>query len=170
MQDQSTSREIELLYRITQELLSSKKELQATLTAVLGHMACDGMERGSITIYDRPRNEILIEASHGLSARQHERGRYRPGEGVIGQVVERGEPALIQSIDDEPLFVGCGMMVGVKDGKAVSVAGDPNHPVNDGKLCPKGLCEHLQAVRRARRESASLLRKILRKHRYERDE
>src|SRR5215813_1439326 len=38
--------------------------------------------------------------------------------------------------------VGCGMLVGVKDGKAVSVRGNPNHPVNHGMLCPKGLAEH----------------------------
>src|SRR5713101_7316010 len=38
--------------------------------------------------------------------------------------------------------VGCGMYIGVKDGKAVSVRGNPNHPVNLGKLCPKGLAEH----------------------------
>ena len=38
--------------------------------------------------------------------------------------------------------VGCGMLVGVKDGKAVSVRGNPDHPVNLGKLCPKGLSEH----------------------------
>ncbi|HEV7762672.1 MAG TPA: molybdopterin-dependent oxidoreductase, partial [Acidimicrobiales bacterium] len=38
--------------------------------------------------------------------------------------------------------VGCGMLVGVRDGKAVSVKGDPDHPVNEGRLCPKGLSEH----------------------------
>ncbi|HEY1469874.1 MAG TPA: molybdopterin-dependent oxidoreductase [Candidatus Acidoferrum sp.] len=38
--------------------------------------------------------------------------------------------------------VGCGMFVGVKDGKAVSVRGNPEHPVNRGLLCPKGLSEH----------------------------
>jgi assimilatory nitrate reductase catalytic subunit len=38
--------------------------------------------------------------------------------------------------------VGCGMLVGIKDGKAVSVRGNPDHPVNLGKLCPKGLSEH----------------------------
>ena len=31
--------------------------------------------------------------------------------------------------------VGCGMLVGVKDGRAVTVRGNPNHPVNLGKLC-----------------------------------
>jgi anaerobic selenocysteine-containing dehydrogenase len=48
--------------------------------------------------------------------------------------------------------VGCGMFLGVKDGRAVSVRGNPNHPVNLGKLCPKGLSEHytLEAPNRAR--------------------
>jgi assimilatory nitrate reductase catalytic subunit len=38
--------------------------------------------------------------------------------------------------------VGCGMYLGVKDGKAVAARGDPDHPVNEGTLCPKGLSEH----------------------------
>jgi assimilatory nitrate reductase catalytic subunit len=38
--------------------------------------------------------------------------------------------------------VGCGMFIGVKDGLAVSVRGNPAHPVNRGMLCPKGLSEH----------------------------
>ena len=38
--------------------------------------------------------------------------------------------------------VGCGMLVGVRDGAAVAVMGDPDHPVNCGRLCPKGLSEH----------------------------
>ena len=38
--------------------------------------------------------------------------------------------------------VGCGMLVGTREGKAVAVKGNPDHPVNRGKLCPKGLSEH----------------------------
>src|SRR5687768_14562019 len=47
--------------------------------------------------------------------------------------------------------VGCGMFVGVKDGRAVSVRGNPDHPVNRGLLCPKGLSEHytIHALNRA---------------------
>lgn len=47
--------------------------------------------------------------------------------------------------------VGCGMQIGVKDGRAVAVRGDEQHPVNLGKLCPKGLSEHhiLEAPDRA---------------------
>ncbi len=48
--------------------------------------------------------------------------------------------------------VGCGMFIGVKDGRAVSVRGNPDHPVNRGMLCPKGLSEHhtISADNRAR--------------------
>ena len=42
--------------------------------------------------------------------------------------------------------VGCGMFIGVKDGRAVGVRGNPDHPVNAGVLCPKGTME---AVARA---------------------
>ena len=38
--------------------------------------------------------------------------------------------------------VGCGMLLGVKDGRVVTSLGNPDHPVNRGKLCPKGLAEH----------------------------
>jgi anaerobic selenocysteine-containing dehydrogenase len=38
--------------------------------------------------------------------------------------------------------VGCGMFIGVKNGRAVSVRGNPDHPANFGTLCPKGLSEH----------------------------
>jgi assimilatory nitrate reductase catalytic subunit len=48
--------------------------------------------------------------------------------------------------------VGCGMFIGVKDGRAVSVRGNPDHPVNRGMLCPKGISEHhtIAAENRAR--------------------
>ena len=48
--------------------------------------------------------------------------------------------------------VGCGMFIGVRDSRAVSVRGNPDHPVNRGMLCPKGLSEHhtIDAENRAR--------------------
>lgn len=47
--------------------------------------------------------------------------------------------------------VGCGMLVGTRAGKVVTSRGDPDHPVNRGKLCPKGLAEHyvIEAENRA---------------------
>ena len=37
--------------------------------------------------------------------------------------------------------VGCGLYIGVKDGRAVAVEGNPAYPVNHGRLCIKGLYE-----------------------------
>ena len=34
--------------------------------------------------------------------------------------------------------VGCGMIVHTLGGNVVNVEGDPDHPINEGSLCPKG--------------------------------
>ena len=54
--------------------------------------------------------------------------------------------------------VGCGMLVGTREGKAVAVRGNPDHPVNRGKLCPKGLSEH-QILDAPTRAKTPMLRK-----------
>ena len=48
--------------------------------------------------------------------------------------------------------VGCGMLLGLRNNKVVTSRGNPDHPVNCGKLCPKGLAEHyvIEAENRAR--------------------
>jgi anaerobic selenocysteine-containing dehydrogenase len=48
--------------------------------------------------------------------------------------------------------VGCGIEIGVKNGSAIASRPLTSHPVNRGKLCPKGLSEHytLQAPNRAK--------------------
>ncbi|MGI4756342.1 MAG: molybdopterin oxidoreductase family protein [Janthinobacterium lividum] len=54
--------------------------------------------------------------------------------------------------------VGCGMLVGTRDGVPVAVRGNPDHPVNRGKLCPKGLSEH-HIVRAPGRATTPMLRR-----------
>lgn len=54
--------------------------------------------------------------------------------------------------------VGCGMLIGTRDGKAVAARGNPDHPVNRGKLCPKGLSEH-QILTAPGRATTPMLRK-----------
>jgi Nif-specific regulatory protein len=99
-------REVELLYRITQELLSPERQLSVVLKAVLRHLAeLGGMERGMITVLDPSRDLARVDVAHGLSAEQQARGRYQLGEGVIGKVLDRGEAAVIPRIGDEPLFL-----------------------------------------------------------------
>jgi len=54
--------------------------------------------------------------------------------------------------------VGCGLYVGIKDGKPVSTKGDPAHPVSRGTLCPKGLSQH-KMVQSSNRLSTPLVKK-----------
>ncbi|SFV65689.1 Assimilatory nitrate reductase large subunit [hydrothermal vent metagenome] len=54
--------------------------------------------------------------------------------------------------------VGCGLYIGVKNGKAVYTKGDPKHDVNMGTLCPKGLSEH-QMINSSNRVLAPLIKR-----------
>jgi anaerobic selenocysteine-containing dehydrogenase len=60
--------------------------------------------------------------------------------------------------------VGCGIEIGVKDGRAIASRPFAAHPVNRGKLCPKGLSEHytLESENRAQypllRQNGKLMR------------
>ena len=47
--------------------------------------------------------------------------------------------------------VGCGIEIGVKEGRPIASRPLASHPVNRGKLCPKGLSEHytIEAENRA---------------------
>jgi formate dehydrogenase major subunit len=38
--------------------------------------------------------------------------------------------------------VGCGQLIFHKDGKLVSIEGDPESPINQGNLCPKGAASY----------------------------
>jgi len=65
--------------------------------------------------------------------------------------------------------VGCGLYIGVKDGKAVYTKGNPKHFVNQGTLCPKGLSEH-QMIHSPHRIETPLIRKDGKLHKASWDE
>lgn len=46
--------------------------------------------------------------------------------------------------------VGCGMIVHTLGGNLVNVEGDPDHPINEGSLCPKGSSIHQLRENKAR--------------------
>ncbi len=54
--------------------------------------------------------------------------------------------------------VGCGLYIGVKDGRPVYTKGDPKHPVSKGTLCPKGIMEH-EMVNSDNRVTSPLMKK-----------
>ncbi len=63
--------------------------------------------------------------------------------GSIGGSAAAGTHTLHKQIGEKTTTcpycgVGCGAIMAVQDGKLVSIEGDPDHPVNEGSLCPKG--------------------------------
>ena len=97
--------ELSLLFEISQKLsvnMDLREVVGPVLKALAEHM---GMSRGTLTLLNRQTGEIFIEAGHGLSGTQKERGRYKLGEGVTGKVVQTGQPAVVPRIAEEPLFL-----------------------------------------------------------------
>ena len=53
--------------------------------------------------------------------------------------------------------VGCGQLIFHKDGKLISIEGDPESPISQGNLCPKGAASH-QLLTHSRRLTQVLYR------------
>ena len=98
-------KELSLLFEISTKLseaLDLKKVLNPILRMMAEHMK---MVRGTVTILNRSRGEIVIEEAYGLRPEERAKGRYRVGEGITGRVIDTGEPAIVPRISDEPLFL-----------------------------------------------------------------
>ena len=55
-----------------------------------------------------------------------------------------GSTKIVRTVCDR-CHCECGVLVHVRDGKAIKIEGDPNHPINEGAMCAKGLAA-LQVV------------------------
>ncbi len=117
--------ELSLLFDISQTLDSSM-DLRDTLGPVLHIIArYKGILRGSLTLLNRESGEISTEAAYGLSPSQQRRGRYRVGEGIIGQVFETGKPAIIPKVSEEPRYLNRTGAVTGEEGRDLSYISVP---------------------------------------------
>ena len=97
--------ELALLFDIGQ-ILDRTMDLRDVVHPVLKTIAKHtGMLRGTLTLVARDTGELVIEAAHGLSSGQRDRGRYQLGEGVTGRVVRTGRPMAVPKVSEEPLFL-----------------------------------------------------------------
>lgn len=97
--------ELRLLYDIN-TILSESFEVGDVLSAVLDKLARHlAILRGTVTILNRTNGEIAIEEAWGMDHSEVERGRYLPGEGITGKVIDTGNPIAIPRIADEPRFL-----------------------------------------------------------------
>jgi Nif-specific regulatory protein len=101
----SDVRELTLLFqisRILDESLDLREVVGPVLEALRNRL---GVRIGVLSLLNRETGEISIEAALGLSEPQRERGRYKIGEGIIGSVIETGQPVVVPNVADEPLFL-----------------------------------------------------------------
>jgi Nif-specific regulatory protein len=64
-----------------------------------------GLDYATLTLKDPDTGEFRIEESHGVPTEIKRRARYRAGEGVIGRVIESGQPVVVPSVLAEPRFL-----------------------------------------------------------------
>ena len=101
----SEVRELSLLLEISR-ILDRSLDLRDVLHPVLKAMADNlGIIRGAVTLLNRESGEMNIEIAYGFTEKQKRRGRYKKGEGVVGQVVETGAPLVVPRISQEPRFL-----------------------------------------------------------------
>lgn len=88
--------------RVLDQSLDMREVVSPVLEALAKYL---NMQFGTITLLNRKTGDILIEAAHGISPQKTRRVKYKLGEGVTGQVVLTGEPAVIERTSETPHFL-----------------------------------------------------------------
>ncbi|MBN1787608.1 MAG: nif-specific transcriptional activator NifA [Sedimentisphaerales bacterium] len=102
----NTAQQLEILYEISQVLVTAGSQQQEALARVLDILDKRlSLARGTITLLSPSGSEIRIEAAHDLSLQQSRQITYRIGEGVTGKVMETGKPMTVPKVSQEPLFL-----------------------------------------------------------------
>jgi len=102
---QYTLRELRALSKIG-EALGAPLELTSVAHRVMEILYQEmGMRRGTLALIEPETGDIVIEVALGLSEKQLKKGRYRPGEGIIGRVVAENRPIIVPNVGSEPGFL-----------------------------------------------------------------
>ena len=97
--------QLETLFEVSR-VLSRSLDLHQTLRELLKTLhERGGLERGIVCLMDEDSGELMLSAIHDEVAEPFETIRYRPGEGVIGRILEVDEPWILPRVGDEPRFL-----------------------------------------------------------------
>ena len=99
------NQELSAILHISQVLTSSfdlEQNLHAVMESLAGRLE---MQRGCVFLLDQLSRELRIVAAYGLTREEIQRGKYRIGEGIVGRVIETGQPMFIPNIGEEPKFL-----------------------------------------------------------------
>jgi Nif-specific regulatory protein len=158
--------ELETLYQVSQ-VLSRSLDFRETLTEVLKTLNDSGnLRHGMISLLDEQSGDLLVSALHENPA-PFNAVRYKPGEGVVGVIMESGEPLLVRRISEEDRFLDrlgvydselpfIGVPIPIGDQTAGVLAAQPSD--TEGELEPKG--RFLQMVGNLIGQSVRLAKKV----------
>ncbi|SEO47466.1 sigma-54-dependent Fis family transcriptional regulator [Aquisalimonas asiatica] len=87
----------------TAQLLGRSLQPEATVPAVLRLLSeLVGLNRGRVVLPDDDGQHLRIRYSYGLRPHERDRGVYRLGEGITGDVMRTGRVCVVQDVDAEP--------------------------------------------------------------------
>ncbi len=96
---------LSMLFQVS-EVVAKSTDLEECILEVMEEMANKfGILQAILTVLNRNSSKIYIEVAYGLTQEEKERGEYRIGEGIIGEVVRTGKPYIIPNISDEPRYL-----------------------------------------------------------------
>ncbi len=96
---------LSVLFQIS-EVVGKSSDLEEAILSVMEEMAKKlGILQAILTVLNRNSSKIYIEVAYGLTKEQKERGEYKIGEGIIGEVVKTGKAFIIPHISDEPRYL-----------------------------------------------------------------
>lgn len=95
-------KELDLLLKITTILSEKSVDLDAVINLLAEHL---DVYRLYVTLFNRESQDIIIEEAYGLSSDEMRECVYQPGEGVIGKVIESGEPYMSKNIAESSEFL-----------------------------------------------------------------
>ncbi|WP_420266257.1 sigma 54-interacting transcriptional regulator [Candidatus Magnetominusculus dajiuhuensis] len=97
------SQQLTTLYEIS-KLLGASLDLNKTLKGAMKALSDFlDMQRATVALVEG--DEVIIKAAHGLTIEELQLGRYKLGEGIIGQVAKSGYPIVVPNVGDEPVFL-----------------------------------------------------------------
>jgi Nif-specific regulatory protein len=104
-QEQRSHVELITVYEICR-ILGRTLDIDRTFREALNVLAAHlGLSRAMIVLGDEEGSALRVHSSVGLAREQEERGRWQPGEGVIGHVYSSAMPVVVPDVRQAPEFI-----------------------------------------------------------------
>lgn len=96
--------DLEVLASISR-ILATQSGQRQMVSAVLHELEQKlGMIRGTVMLLSSDGSELLVEAATDVPSLHRRELRYQRGEGIVGRVVQTGQPAIVPRVSQEPHF------------------------------------------------------------------